>query len=481
MRRWQQMYVYGMAAAILLFVLGELIWLPDRFRFGPSLYLIDLLDSLIYLLLIPPMLWMVASIDGIIAARKETAAFMAEARGRGKFMKGLSKILYGDVLRRGLTLIVSGAAAAILIVMGASKELTLSLTVSFIVMMGCGWLLAIWDICAYEWRRRPRILPWRGLSGLLLSCAILWALFWPTSNLVTYPGVTVNMNRYAVVEGGVVKGEILGLLVFDRPAFPADWLYAKLFPHYVFRPIERLGMPIGSYESLVRNMKMEADELGSAVAFQAAGIGRGATSHGAMVLNVEVDGPAYGYLRPGDVIIELNGESVVSTLDLRDRMRPVQPGAYVQLKVLRAGAEQSLRIETVEHPDYPGRSAFGIQVMDDLILDLPRKVEFRSYFAHEGGPSHGAALALTLLDQLTPGGVTRGNRVFVTGTIQADGAVGRIGGLRQKAFTAARAGADVFFVPRGQEETARLGAPQLNIVPVGSLNDMLEWLADNPK
>ncbi|MBW7455556.1 hypothetical protein K0U00_16145, partial [Paenibacillus sepulcri] len=90
-------------------------------------------------------------------------------------------------------------------------------------------------------------------------------------------------------------------------------------------------------------------------------------------------------------------------------------------------------------------------------------------------------LALTLINQLTPGGVTYGNRVAGTGTLDAAGAVGPIGGIEQKAYAVDQTDADVFFVPAGQEQDARKGAPDLNIVPVHSLDEILNWLKSHPR
>ena len=108
-------------------------------------------------------------------------------------------------------------------------------------------------------------------------------------------------------------------------------------------------------------------------------------------------------------------------------------------------------------------------------------MDYRSYLVYQGGPSHGAMLALTVMDQLTVGGVTYGNVTAGTGTLDAQGRVGPIGGIEQKAYTVSRAGADVFFVPAGQEKDARKGSASLRIVPVGTLDDMLAWLKAHPK
>ncbi|MNR44996.1 hypothetical protein D3C85_1638050 [compost metagenome] len=51
----------------------------------------------------------------------------------------------------------------------------------------------------------------------------------------------------------------------------------------------------------------------------------------------------------------------------------------------------------------------------------------------------------------------------------------------QKAYTVSRTNADVFFVPVANEADARKGAGDLRIVPVRTLDDMLNWLKENPE
>ncbi|WP_028559430.1 S16 family serine protease [Paenibacillus pinihumi] len=469
MARWQRWYGYGMAAAILLCITGELIWIPDVFHWG-GIYWLDMLNWLVFLLLIPPLLWAAGAAAGLRwQLQQENAAGGAE-RTRRKWRRRTG------IIRKGAILILSTVCILILLYMGIRRELSVMFLIVLAGLMIFVWLGAVWDVMCYEIRTRGAKFPWRGLTLFTVSAALLCGLFWPTAALVTYPGLTINMNRYVHVEGGQPKGEIMGLLVFDRPAFPADYLYAKLFPGYQFRPLESLGMSIGEYESLVRDLKTEADQLGSAIAFHEAGIGKGIVKNGAKVLLVDTSGPASGKLHPGDVIISVNDSPVTSMDGLKEQMAKVVPGEAVRIVILREEEKLPLQLYTIRDADDPQKAIMGIQAMDNLHLDLPLQVTFNAYFAHEGGPSHGAALALTLIDQLTPGGITNGHRVAVTGTIEADGAIGRIGGIQQKAFTAERAGADVFFVPAGQENDARKGAQKLEIVPVRTLDEIISWL-----
>ncbi len=66
-----------------------------------------------------------------------------------------------------------------------------------------------------------------------------------------------------------------------------------------------------------------------------------------------------------------------------------------------------------------------------------------------GGPSAGLAFTLELLDQLSPGDLTNGLNVAVTGEVTEGGMVLPVGGIGHKAIAAERAGADIFVVPAG--------------------------------
>jgi len=54
-----------------------------------------------------------------------------------------------------------------------------------------------------------------------------------------------------------------------------------------------------------------------------------------------------------------------------------------------------------------------------------------------------------------------------------------VGGIAQKAYAVSRTTADVFFVPQEGLLEATTGAPELNIVPVTSLHDILSWISEH--
>ncbi len=117
---------------------------------------------------------------------------------------------------------------------------------------------------------------------------------------------------------------------------------------------------------------------------------------------------------------------------------------------------------------------------------VPDTVNFRFPFHVDigtgaiGGPSAGLAFTIATLDALTKGDITGGKTVAVTGTIDVNGNVGEIGGLRQKTIAVIRAGADVFIVPKGEIADAQKAAvgSRLRVVGVETLDDALKVLAD---
>ena len=60
---------------------------------------------------------------------------------------------------------------------------------------------------------------------------------------------------------------------------------------------------------------------------------------GAVITDVDPDGPAAGGLRPTDVILSVNGRSVSSAADAKRELDRVQPSHLAQLRVWRGEQE----------------------------------------------------------------------------------------------------------------------------------------------
>ncbi|WP_298036795.1 YlbL family protein [uncultured Microbacterium sp.] len=155
------------------------------------------------------------------------------------------------------------------------------------------------------------------------------------------------------------------------------------------------------------------------------------------------DSPADGLLEEGDRITAIDGAPVTSAGALRATIQDAA-GEPVALSVLRAGEELSVTL-TPELSTSNGTETWLIGITLTTEYDFPIDVSIQ--LDNVGGPSAGMMFALGIIDELTPRELTGGNDIAGTGTIDADGVVGPIGGIRQKLYGARDAGADFFLAP----------------------------------
>ncbi|TPQ20262.1 S16 family serine protease [Streptomyces sporangiiformans] len=101
--------------------------------------------------------------------------------------------------------------------------------------------------------------------------------------------------------------------------------------------------------------------------------------------------------------------------------------------------------------------------------------------ADVGGPSAGLLFSLGIVDKLngdgSGGNLTGGRTIAGTGTIDADGTVGPVGGVALKTQAAKRDGATVFLVPKAECSDAKSELPKgLRLIPVTTLKATVDSL-----
>lgn len=186
-------------------------------------------------------------------------------------------------------------------------------------------------------------------------------------------------------------------------------------------------------------------------------------------------------LQPGDLVVAVDGEPTPDNRAVGEAVRGHAPGDTVTLTLVRDGTERSVELELIANPDEPDTAYIGVLLSSHLELPIDVRIDAGVV----GGPSAGLVFALSIIDLLDPEDLTGGANIAATGTIDAEGNVGPIGGIVQKILgaTAAdgdRAAATAFLVPRANLDEAR-SAPvdrQVLIVPVDTLADAVVALTD---
>jgi len=329
--------------------------------------------------------------------------------------------------------------------------------------------------------RRRRRWPWV-ILGLVVASIVVGAAG-SAIRLPYYaiaPGDALDVNDLVTIEGArqyPTHDELLLLFVKQRARVNVwRWIEASIDPDIdLFEEPDFTG---GADPELVRaqsrremaasqvHAKKAALEILGYEVTRTEGVGVGAVLESM---------PAAGIVHEGDVVVAVDGRPVADHEALVAAVHRRAPGDVVELRVRRGTRTVDVTVGTATGED--GRPVVGLLLLEEH-YDLPVDVTIDT--GRIGGPSAGLAMALAVIDALTPGGLAGDLRVAVTGTIDADGSVGGVGGLGQKALTARTVGADLFLMPEDESpkelERARARAGDVEIVFVRTLDDALRAL-----
>jgi Lon-like protease len=234
-------------------------------------------------------------------------------------------------------------------------------------------------------------------------------------------------------------------------------------------------------ENRTLNLQMmdTSKQVATQVALERLGHAVDVSITGETVVNVLPDLPADGVLEPGDTITAVGGERLDEPDDLTRLLADDRPGDEVTMTVEPPSGASPRNVELAlgADPDDPDRAIIGIEVTGRGIdFDFPVDVTIDT--GDVGGPSAGLAFTLAIIDDLTPGDLTGGADVAVTGTINSDGTVGPVGGTGQKAAAVRAQGYDAFLVPSADYAAAHQHAGGVDVIAVDTLDDALAALAD---
>ncbi len=336
-------------------------------------------------------------------------------------------------------------------------------------------------------RRNLQRLGW--VLFVLVSLGIIAGFFIPTPYVALVPGSARETESLVEVEGLEAypsEGEVLFTTVRLRSR-PNLWEYLWLTndDDANIVPEELIYGDRSPEENREANLEAMTDSKQVAVAVALEELGYDAiTPTGVFVAEVVADSAAVGELERGDVLLAVDGVEILTDTDLVAALSNRRPGDVVEFSIERhtTGEAETISIELGPREDDPTAGFLGVapQTRVEMNLELPFTVDIDS--GSVGGPSAGLAFTLTVLDQLTEGELTGGREIAVTGTMSADGSVGSVGGVPQKAAAVREMGIEVFIVPRalGEAELERVrdrAGDDLQIIPVDDLDEALAVLA----
>jgi Lon-like protease len=327
-------------------------------------------------------------------------------------------------------------------------------------------------------RRWPAIL---ATAAFAVVAVVLTAMaFIHVPYVIISPGEATPLDGQVVsISGAPTYGggaDLLYLTVRVTNDDPNVWryLFAQLDDDVSVEKREDI-IGCADYEEsglLNQDLMVQSQNTAKAVALQRLGYTVDESGARVVIVNVECNGPADGRLRLADVVTAVDGTAVATAEDVRPLVQAHQPGDTARFTVERGGKtrEVSVRLGKRDGVGYVG-------IATQSFADSSFPVDIQIDTARVSGPSAGLAFTLAIIDDMTPGELTGGKRVAITGSIMPDGSVGVVGGVEQKAVTAREDGVRLMLVPVGEAKAARAHAGAMKVVAVRTVDDALAALA----
>ena len=313
-----------------------------------------------------------------------------------------------------------------------------------------------------------------GVLGSLIQVPYAVMRPGPISNVLGATTHSDGSNADLIVIKGHESFPTTGSLDFTTvringgPGYPVNvWsvIAAWVDPRQDVYPVDAIFPPQQTQEQVQQENQAEmvdSQQEATAVALRAAGI---SVTEKVSIASVSVDAPSGTAFQAGDVLVSIGGTEITSADAARKAIQQATPGSTLDVVVDRGGGKVTLKPKTGASG---GRTVIGVVLKVDF--QFPFSVSIDA--GNVGGPSAGLMFSLGIYDKLTTGSLTGGQTIAGTGTINSSGAVGPIGGIRQKLVGAKEGGANYFLAPADNCGEVRDAVPDgLQAVKVATFDE----------
>ena len=181
-------------------------------------------------------------------------------------------------------------------------------------------------------------------------------------------------------------------------------------------------------------------------------------------------------LKIGDEVISVNDKKIDDFNVLKNVIDSSKIGDNLEFKVIRDNKEKDVTVEVKEIDD---AKALGIVITNNFDYEIDPEIELK-FNKSESGSSGGLMMALSIYSAISGEDLLKGRDIAGTGTIDINGNVGEIGGIKYKIIGAVNNGMDVVLVPSNNYEEAKKVILEndydIELVRISTFNDAIEYL-----
>lgn len=339
----------------------------------------------------------------------------------------------------------------------------------------------------------------RWLVVVFLTILLIIGFLVPLPYYIEMPGTTENVGKMVKVAdaSSTDKGSLNLTTVSMMQATGAGLIYAAVTDFTdVYSKKDVMGNQSDSDYNRMNAFYMESAQNAAIYeAFKLANRPFELTYKGVYVLDVMQKSSFKNVLQVADTVSGVDGKNFKSSQELMSYIKSLKVGVPISVQYTNEqGENKTANGKTIKLTD--GKAGIGITLVDHTVVSSTPTVSINA--GGIGGPSAGMMFTLEIYSQLTGKDLTQGKAIAGTGTIDANGIVGRIGGIDKKVATANQNGAKVFLAPDDQitpemkqydkhiktnyqeaQDAAKKLKTRMKIVPIKTVQDAIDYLEKN--
>lgn len=289
------------------------------------------------------------------------------------------------------------------------------------------------------------------LKGLIVLAVIMFLCFYKLPYVIYTPGGSINLNdRIKIIDEENISGSYYMNYVSVMKANIPTIIFSLFIPNWdIYNEEDVTDL---DYNTL---FKIEQIDLKNSIyyaslnAYRKAGKTIDISSEKSYITLVSEESKTN--LKVLDEIISIDGNKFTRLSEFQEYISSLNFDDKVTFIV----KENDKEVEKYAYViNLEGEKKVGISIVTEYEFESDPKLEMKTK-ASEAGSSGGLMLSLEIYDKLTDKDLSHGKKVMGTGTIDEDGNVGAIGGVKYKMLGAQKDGADIFFVPKGNYDEAK--------------------------
>ncbi len=289
---------------------------------------------------------------------------------------------------------------------------------------------------------------------------------------VEAPGGTINITKRINKDYDKKNGSLNMLYVTEYKGNIVTVLLSKIIKTWDLYEISNQQVSSENADEIYARNKIMLDnsiDNATLVAYKAAGKEVKITDSKNIVIATTKDNG----IKIEDELLTINDIEITNIKTIKDYLEKASPGDNITLKIKRNNKEKTINITLDDD------KLLGVMVVTNYTYSLDPELDIK-FKSGEGGSSGGMILALGIYSELTNIDILKGRRISGTGTIDAEGNIGEIDGIKYKIAGAVKDKMDVVLVsPYNYEEAKKVikdNNYKIELVEVKTFDEAIAYL-----